>query len=102
MGLQQPTMTLKPVITIIPTLSPIYSTSTPEPAQVVSCTVKTEYEPGNLNLRTCGGTDCSIITVIPEMSLVDVLESCQDGWYLVRYQNQIGYVNSDYLECEVK
>jgi uncharacterized protein YgiM (DUF1202 family) len=100
MGLQQPTIEPKPIISTNPILSPVYPTTTPELTQVVSCTVKTEYEPGNLNLRTCGGIDCDIITTIPESSLVDVLESCQDGWYLVRYQNQIGYVNSDYLECE--
>lgn len=51
----------------------------------------------NLNLRTGPGTSYSIILTIKKGAIVEVVESSKN-WTLVKYNNSIGYVSSNYLK----
>lgn len=51
----------------------------------------------NLNLRTGNSTEDSIITVMPKGSIVNHLETMDNGWFKVDYNGTIGYASSEYL-----
>ena len=50
----------------------------------------------NVNLRTEPNTDCEIIVVIASGTEVQMI-SKENGWAKVKYENQVGYVNAEYL-----
>jgi uncharacterized protein YgiM (DUF1202 family) len=66
------------------------------------CQVKTGFEAGTLNLRTCGGTYCPIATILHEgETLTQIDPETVDGWTPVRSSGGLhGWVNSKYLICE--
>lgn len=51
---------------------------------------------GPLNLRGLPSANSAIVTRIPNGAAVEVLNS-YNGWYVVRYQDLIGYVLGEYL-----
>ena len=55
------------------------------------------FTTSNVNMRSGPGTGYSKITTIPKDSSVIVLDS-KDGWYLVKWEDYEGYINSKYLE----
>jgi len=50
-----------------------------------------------LHLRTGPGLDYSVITSIPDKTIIVVVDKTDDEWYKVNYGGKIGYVNSSYL-----
>ena len=50
-----------------------------------------------LNLRVNPGTNENIITSIPKDANIEVLGKDENGWTKVRYNNQEGYVASNYI-----
>lgn len=50
----------------------------------------------NLNMRTGAGTNYSIITTIPNNTVVDVI-STSNGWSKIKYNGKEGYVSASYL-----
>lgn len=59
-------------------------------------TGKVALESGNLNLRRYPGIGGSVITSIPNGSVLTVLGS-RNGWYTVNYNGRIGFANADYI-----
>jgi hypothetical protein len=59
----------------------------------ISITVQTTRR---VNLRTEPNTDCEVITVL-ETGTVLELQGESDGWALVLYDDQTGYVSTDYI-----
>lgn len=51
----------------------------------------------NLNLRTGNTTEDSIITVMPAGSIVNHVETMDNGWFKVNYKGTIGYASGKYL-----
>jgi uncharacterized protein YgiM (DUF1202 family) len=49
-----------------------------------------------LNLRSDASSSSDILVVIPDKAKLTVI-SQQDGWYKVTYNDQTGYVNSDFV-----
>lgn len=82
-----PTATRAPPLALVPT------------PQV--CHVKTGFEAGTLNLRTCGGTYCSTVIILHEgETLTRTLLHTVDGWIPVRNSGGLhGWVNSKYITC---
>jgi hypothetical protein len=66
------------------------------------CQVKTGFEVGALNLRTCGGAHCPIADILHEGdTLTQTLPQTADGWVPVRNSSGVqGWANSKYLDCE--
>lgn len=74
--------------------------TTPEPEREI-CHVRTKVNSGILNLRSCGGTACSVITYLSEGEPLTVLEP--GAWLKVEtVTNERGYVNSNYCRMENK
>lgn len=61
----------------------------------------TSFEKGktthNLNLRKSASTSSGIIMTIPKNSSIDIVDKSTYGWYKIRYNNNIGYVSSNYV-----
>lgn len=75
-------------------ISPLLS-SNPPAEQVETCHVQTRISAGVLNLRSCGGTACSVITYLQEGEPLTVLE--RGPWLKVKtVSGMAGYVNSIY------
>lgn len=55
-----------------------------------------KYALANLNLRKNKSTSSDVITVIPSMSKLEVLDATED-WYEIIYNNKRGYVFNKYL-----
>lgn len=64
------------------------------PVPVRNAVVTTEG--GNLNLRGGPSTSAPVIQKIPNHATVEVLGE-YSGWYVVRYQSLVGYVQGNYL-----
>ena len=79
------------------------ATVTPAPQLLRLCQVKTGFEAGRLNLRTCGGTSCTSATVLHEGETLTQTDSqAVDGWVPVRNASGFhGWANSKYLICTV-
>ena len=71
----------------------------PEPTvHVPVCHVKTDVSNGTLNLRSCAGTACSVITYLAENESLVILE--RGKWLKVRTMaGAVGYVNSQFISC---
>lgn len=67
------------------------------------CQVKTGMDAGALNLRTCGGIHCPIASILHEGETLTQTEAqAVNDWLEVQTANGLtGWVNSNYLECEV-
>ena len=50
----------------------------------------------NVNLRMEPNTDCEIIVVIPGGTEVQMISN-ENGWAKVKYEDEVGYVNGEYL-----
>lgn len=57
---------------------------------------KVDTSGDTLNLRAEANTTSSVLTRIPAYTTL-TLEGINNGWYLVSYNNQTGYVSSDYI-----
>jgi hypothetical protein len=74
--------------------------SAPEPEREI-CHVRTKVNSGILNLRSCGGTTCSVISYLSEGEPLTVLEP--GAWLKVEtVTSEQGYVNSNYCRMENK
>lgn len=57
---------------------------------------KVTTEDAPLNLRAEPNTDASVLTTVPSGTVLN-LKGIANGWYLVTYSGQTGYVSSDYV-----
>ena len=48
-----------------------------------------------LRLREKPNTSSEVLTTLQTGTCVVVLEDAQDGWYMVSYQDQTGYLSAD-------
>jgi uncharacterized protein YgiM (DUF1202 family) len=69
------------------------NTEEPETETQISITVQTTHR---VNLRTEPNTDCEVITVLETGTVLELQEE-SDGWALVVYDDQTGYVSTDYI-----
>jgi cytoskeletal protein RodZ len=69
------------------------NTEEPETETQISITVQTTRR---VNLRTEPNTDCEVITVLETGTVLELQEE-SDGWALVVYDDQTGYVSTDYI-----
>lgn len=84
--------------------SGMYITANPAyvSAQEVAIQVSSyKFATANLNMRTGAGTSYGVITVIPNGSKVEVLES-SNGWDKVVYNGNTGYASSTYLSAQAE
>lgn len=51
----------------------------------------------NLNFRNSNSTSSKVLDVIPQGASFQLLANCADGWCLVSYKGQTGYVHKDFL-----
>jgi uncharacterized protein YgiM (DUF1202 family) len=68
-------------------------TQEPETETQVTVMVQTTRR---VNLRTEPNTDCEVVTVLESGTLLELQEE-SDGWALVVYDEQTGYVSTDYI-----
>ena len=83
---QQPvtdTQTAEPEITT-------EDTQEPEPNPVVQTTT-------GVNLRKEPNTECEVLTILEQGTMLELIGE-EDGWAVVDYQGQIGYVKIEYLQ----
>ncbi|MGB4587874.1 MAG: NlpC/P60 family protein [Clostridiaceae bacterium] len=79
------------------TANPAYVSAQEVPVQVSTY----KFATANLNMRTGAGTSYGVITVIPNGSKVEVLES-SNGWDKVVYNGNTGFASSTYLSSEAQ
>ena len=93
-----PPITPVPPIGVIPPVEapmpPLVPDFCPEPTMA---TVHTQG--GNLNMRSAPSIDASLVARIPNFSRILVLKD-HGGWYQVFFNNQLGWVNSDYVRLD--
>lgn len=65
-------------------------TQEPEPNPVVQTTT-------GVNLRKEPNTECEVLTILEQGTMLELIGE-EDGWAVVDYQGQIGYVKSEYLQ----
>lgn len=65
-------------------------TQEPEPNPVVQTTT-------GVNLRKEPNTECEVLTILDQGTMLELIGE-EDGWAVVDYQGQIGYVKSEYLQ----
>lgn len=67
------------------------------------CQVKTGIDAGMLNLRTCGGIDCPLASVLLEGETVtQTKQEPVNEWIQVTTAGGLrGWLNSNYTDCEV-
>lgn len=51
-----------------------------------------------VNLRVGPGTDNDIITTVDGETLIEIIGISSNGWYLVDYNNVLGFMSSDYVK----
>jgi uncharacterized protein YgiM (DUF1202 family) len=68
-------------------------TQEPEAETQVAVMVQTTRR---VNLRTEPNTDCEVVTVLESGTTLELQEE-SDGWALVDYDGQTGYVSTDYI-----
>lgn len=64
-----------------------------ETEELLTITVQTTKR---INFRTEPNTDCEVITVLPAGTTL-ILQGEADGWAQVLYDDQVGYVSTDYI-----
>lgn len=52
----------------------------------------------NVNFRIGPGIDFDKILTIDKNNIVDILAIMENGWYLINYNNIIGFISSDYVK----
>ena len=50
-----------------------------------------------VNLRKEPNTECEVLTVLDQGTMLELIGE-EDGWAVVDYQGQIGYVKIEYLQ----
>ena len=79
---------------------PVVDTQTSEPeittedAQAPNPVVQTTT---GVNLRKEPNTECEVLTVLDQGTMLELIGE-EDGWAVVDYQGQIGYVKIEYLQ----
>ena len=78
-------------------------TASPTPAPKM-CKVRTGVDAGALNMRTCGALNCPVVIVLREgETLTQNQAQAVNDWFAVKTANGLtGWVNSNYINCEVK
>lgn len=72
------------------------ATLTPAP---LICQVKTGFEAGKVNLRSCGGTDCPVLIILHEGETLTQTQAV-NGWLAVKTASGLhGWINSKYADC---
>jgi uncharacterized protein YraI len=56
----------------------------------------TAYATTNVNVRSCGSTDCRVVDVLHRGERVDV-DFCRGSWCAVEKRGRDGWVNANYL-----
>lgn len=56
----------------------------------------TAFATTNVNVRSCGSTDCRVVDVLRRGERVDV-DFCEGAWCAVDKRGRDGYVNANYL-----
>ena len=59
---------------------------------------KNYYSNDRVNIRKGAGTDFDRLTTIKRDTMVTVLGETDNGWYQVKYNDEVGYIKSDYLQ----
>ena len=65
----------------------------------VICTVHSGVGNGYVNIRSCAGVDCSILIVVTDSSVVQILGHA-DEWTHVKYSVIDGWIKSDLCKGE--
>ena len=79
---------------------PVVDTQTSEPeittedTQAPNPVVQTTT---GVNLRKEPNTECEVLTVLDQGTMLELIGE-EDGWAVVDYQGQIGYVKSEYVQ----
>ena len=79
---------------------PVVDTQTSEPeittedTQALNPVVQTTT---GVNLRKEPNTECEVLTVLDQGTMLELIGE-EDGWAVVDYQGQIGYVKSEYVQ----
>ena len=79
---------------------PVVDTRTSEPeittedTQALNPVVQTTT---GVNLRKEPNTECEVLTVLDQGTMLELIGE-EDGWAVVDYQGQIGYVKIEYLQ----
>lgn len=79
---------------------PVVDTQTSEPeittedTQALNPVVQTTT---GVNLRKEPNTECEVLTVLDQGTMLELIGE-EDGWAVVDYQGQIGYVKIEYLQ----
>ena len=79
---------------------PVADTQTSEPelttedTQALNPVVQTTT---GVNLRKEPNTECEVLTVLDQGTMLELIGE-EDGWAVVDYQGQIGYVKIEYLQ----
>ena len=79
---------------------PVVDTQTSEPeittedTQAPNTVVQTTT---GVNLRKEPNTECEVLTVLDQGTMLELIGE-EDGWAVVDYQGQIGYVKIEYLQ----
>ena len=55
------------------------------------------YTTATVNLRSGGGTNYSVLQVVPAGSSIELYAGPASNWALVRYGGQFGYIHADYV-----
>ena len=73
---------------------PVVDTQTSEPEITTDPVVQTTT---GVNLRKEPNTECEVLTVLDQGTMLELIGE-EDGWAVVDYQGQIGYVKIEYLQ----
>lgn len=77
-------------------------TSKALPTAGVICHVQTGVDAGLLNLRAGPGMSFALVSTMGEGDQVALLEgNAVNGWFYVQSHSYNGWVNSNYIDCEV-
>jgi SH3-like domain-containing protein len=78
-------------------------TRTAQPSQTATtatpgtCRIYTGVDGGTVNLRTCGGTSCAVISVLSEGASLDIVQA--GAWLNVTTEDGVtGYINSNFCK----
>jgi len=55
------------------------------------------YTTATVNLRSGGGTNYSVLQVVPAGASIELYAGPASNWALVRYGGQFGYIHADYV-----
>jgi len=83
-------------VTVTATAAAPTATVTPTVGGAV-CVVRTGYDSGTVNLRTCAGVTCAVLDIVTEGERLTVLAA--GNWTHVTTKDGVtGYINSNYCK----